>query len=1132
MPTSAPVHAAGGTGQVCIISPNSGSPTNACPPGVSSFTGPPVQDVTSGKAQLRVNVNINGTAPISGFDIILTANASVLKPSDVDLTTNSVGLGGDTISTLCIGGNPVLGSCGSQANNNLTTLELGIGGTTLSPNPSYGTLFTAIYDIVGNVTSGKTVTIGFQTKCGVATSIPPTCITLTNGGSSSVAIASAVTATYATSAAATTPFWTFSSTTTTPVQAVVGGSTPVITVNINAFNGFTCNGVGCISAVARAAPAVGQPTSSGITATLNPLPNYCDPSCAPNSFTVSINIAASVPLGTYFLNVEGSVAVAPLPGVFYLASAIVFTVHVVDFSVSASPTSLTVLQGVTNTQAWSTITVSSIAGAQGTVALSCSSGCAPGTAGGPTAAFNVTSVTIAAGSTAHANFTITAGTSTGTFSLTVRGTMSGVSRITLPRIGVTVLASTDYYLTANPSSNSALVGVSSGSSIKVVAGSASHGSVALSVASISPSTGLTCNPLSPSSSVLPVGGTSTLSCSATAYGTYTVTVNGVNATTIHSTTVTLIEQDFQLATDQSSVTTILGNTAQVVVTATGFSGFAGNITLTSSYSAPGISCGFQVQKPPSPRPDTGYIVIPPTIGSDNMECTGTADGSYTVTVTATFGVLVHTRMVTFSIQDFALTAKPTSVATVLNTPGVSTINASSIQGYGAPSGVAVTLTVQSPTGLVCSLNPTTVHLSANSSISQLSCTSSSTLFTNAKVNVTGTSGSLPPRTVTVLYTVIVGHATTTSVACVPATAAVGTSTTCTATVTDTDASPTNPTGTVSFSNGGASGTFTPSSCTLTASGTTMATCNVAYVPGAVGSGTQSISASYHGDSTHSASSSTSFGLTVTKKSPTLTTTSSAASITTGSTASDSSSFGSGTTYQPTGTVSYLLFSASYCSGSSGTVSVVTITSGSIPNSRSVTFNSTGTYGFEASYAGDGNNNAVTSSCETVTVTAPILHNTTVAVSCSPSSIDVNIPTSCTVTVTDTDSSPTTPTGTVTFSADAGTFSGSSTCSLTAGSTTGVATCSIAYTATGTAGSPTITSSYGGDSTHKSGSGTTSLTVTQPSPVMKILGLDPTVFYSILGAIIAAIAIAAAAIVLRRRKKPQASQTVAKNLKTS
>ena len=1119
VPQTLPAHGAGGQGQICIVDPavaSGSTSTNACPSGSSAFKGPLQAEIVGGnRSQLRVNINVNNTAAFQGFDIILTTDSSKLQPFDVDLTSSVVS--SPVVNNLCVAGSALTGSCGSQAQS-LGDLELGVGGAATTA-PTFGNLFTAIYNIVGDVSTGS-ITIGFEVGCSSAASFPPDCVTLPAvGGGGAIQLQGVVTATFATAASGAQPFWTLSPGTAS-VQIPAGGSSPsAVSGKIFASNGFTCGGAACLGVVPKIVVPSYNPPTPPLTFSISPSPPFCETNncgTGAQTFTVSVSTTSSTPLGTYTVYIEGSTQSTPGTGNLYLATSIILTVKVVDFSVSASPTSLSVLQGTANTQAWTTITVTSIAGAQGTVTLSCSAGCITG--GAPAGSFNVTSVSLPAGGSAHANFTIASGTASGTFTLTVRGTLAGVPRITTPKITATVLASTDYYLAASPTSAGALVGNPSGSTIKVITGGASHGSVALSVASISPSTGLTCNSLSPSSLALPAGGTSSLSCTATTSGTYTITVNGVNATTTHTTTVTLIEQDFLLQTDQTTVTTLVGSTQRVSVTATGQSGFAGNITLASSYSAAGLSCGFEVQKPPSPRPDTGYIVIPPTFGSDNMDCTGSTGGSYVVTITAIFGVLQHTKTVTFNIQDFALTAKPTSVTATLNSPGISSINASSIQGYGAPNGVIVTLAVQSPTGLSCSLNPVNIHLNANYSISQLSCTSSTVQFTNAKVNVTGTSGSLPQRTVTVLYTVVVGHTTITSVSCVPATVTVGISTTCTATVTDTNASPTNPTGTVSFANGGASGAFTPTSCSLTASGSTQATCTTAYSPGAVGTGTQSISASYGGDSTHSASSTTTpFSLTVTKTSPTLTTTLSATSVTAGGTASDSASFGPGTAYQPTGTVSYLLFSASYCTGSSGTVSVVTVTGGSIPSSRSVTFNNTGTYGFEASYSGDANNSPVTSSCEALTVTSVTLHTTTVAVSCSPGSVNVNSQSTCTATVTDTNSSPTTPTGTVSFTADAGTFSGSGTCTLTAGSTTGVAACSVAYNAGSQAGTPTITGSYNGDSTHKTVSGAFSMTVTLPSQVSNIFGLDPTTFYAILGGIIALVVIVGAALGLRRRK---------------
>ena len=106
--------------------------------------------------------------------------------------------------------------------------------------------------------------------------------------------------------------------------------------------------------------------------------------------------------------------------------------------------------------------------------------------------------------------------------------------------------------------------------------------------------------------------------------------------------------------------------------------------------------------------------------------------------------------------------------------------------------------------------------------------------------------------------------TTTSVSCLPGTVAVGQSTTCTATVTDTAASPSTPTGTVSFSSDTSRGAFSSSgSCTLSPTGTAgQASCSVSYTPGQIGIGTQTITASYGGDSGHAASSAASSAATL------------------------------------------------------------------------------------------------------------------------------------------------------------------------------------------------------------------------------------------------------------------------------
>src|SRR5207249_9293514 len=57
-------------------------------------------------------------------------------------------------------------------------------------------------------------------------------------------------------------------------------------------------------------------------------------------------------------------------------------------------------------------------------------------------------------------------------------------------------------------------------------------------------------------------------------------------------------------------------------------------------------------------------------------------------------------------------------------------------------------------------------------------------------------------------------------------------------------------------------------------------------------------------------------------------------------------------------------------------SIVTVSNGVLPSSRTVTFNSRGTFSFNAIYSGDNNNNGGTSSCEPLTVNKAFLNIST------------------------------------------------------------------------------------------------------------------------------------------------------------
>jgi YVTN family beta-propeller protein len=96
--------------------------------------------------------------------------------------------------------------------------------------------------------------------------------------------------------------------------------------------------------------------------------------------------------------------------------------------------------------------------------------------------------------------------------------------------------------------------------------------------------------------------------------------------------------------------------------------------------------------------------------------------------------------------------------------------------------------------------------------------------------------------------------TSTAVFCSTNPVTIGQPTSCSAVVTDTAAGGTTPTGQATFTSDTSGGSFSSSSCTLSPTSTTaQATCSVSYTPGQVGSGSQTVTASYGGDGNHSAS---------------------------------------------------------------------------------------------------------------------------------------------------------------------------------------------------------------------------------------------------------------------------------------
>jgi hypothetical protein len=312
--------------------------------------------------------------------------------------------------------------------------------------------------------------------------------------------------------------------------------------------------------------------------------------------------------------------------------------------------------------------------------------------------------------------------------------------------------------------------------------------------------------------------------------------------------------------------------------------------------------------------------------------------------------------------------------------------------------------------------------------------------------------------------------TSTSVSCSPNPVEADQWTTCTATVTDTSATPTTPSGQVGWSANGESGV----DCTLSGSGSS-ASCDVGYEFST--NAEETIDASYGGDSTHAASS----GSTVLNGGyPTVVVLScgSPDAVNEADECVAQIFDTSGDTLS--GTVSFS--SSGYGTFSSAGLGVPCTVQGFQGGGICVinyTPLASGSPTITATYNGDSGDQPSSGTFQ-VSVSAA---STSTSVSCVPNPVEAYAYTACTATVTDTSSYPSTPTGQVAWTSD-----GFPTISCNLAGSGSSADCTV-YAAYGSAGSPSIGASYGGDAAHSSSSGSPSLTVVG-DPTSTVVACSP------------------------------------------
>lgn len=200
-----------------------------------------------------------------------------------------------------------------------------------------------------------------------------------------------------------------------------------------------------------------------------------------------------------------------------------------DFSLSASPSSLSVVQGTSGT---STITVNPVNGFTGSVSLSAS-----GLPAGVTATFNPSSTTGTSSLTLTASNTATLGTVT----VTITGTSGTLTHTTTISLTVTSNAPPpDFTIAVSPTSLTVARGTTGHYTVTITGQNGFAGTVSLSVTGVPGRVTATFNPTSITGS-----GTSTLTVVVNrraTTGTRTLTIKGTSGSLSHSTTANLTIQ--------------------------------------------------------------------------------------------------------------------------------------------------------------------------------------------------------------------------------------------------------------------------------------------------------------------------------------------------------------------------------------------------------------------------------------------------------------------------------------------------------------------------------------------------------------------------------------------------------------
>lgn len=420
--------------------------------------------------------------------------------------------------------------------------------------------------------------------------------------------------------------------------------------------------------------------------------------------TVTVTVAASVAPGTYTATIHASAA-----GVGEATATYTLTVTgIPNYALSATPAALSIGQGV------SAVTAIGIARTNfpGAVTLSLVSP--------PDGITGTFSQNPANGDNSQLTVNVAATVPTGTYTLTVKGSATGLSDKTTT-VQVTVTEKPDYQLSLTPNTVSITAGSSGQATVNI---SRSNYTGAVTLALSSPPAGITAtfNPAAPTtnSSVMTIAVANTV-----AAGDYVVTVAGTAAgvpTRIdphtgfatemfapgdRSTSITVTvtaAPDFSLAASPSTVNASQGGTANTTVTITR-TNLTANVDLSLDSPPAGITGVFT---PASATGATSALVISVAgnvaVGSYTVTIKGTATGAGSRTTTLTVNVVAGPT-VSLSVNPTSLNIEQgSSSSTTLTLSRVNFVDPVTPSASGQPGGMNISFNPTPITGNTSTVN--------------------------------------------------------------------------------------------------------------------------------------------------------------------------------------------------------------------------------------------------------------------------------------------------------------------------------------------------------------------------------------------------------------------------------------------